>query len=196
MCPANEKRCYFVTASLVVWAHTQNHGWPSTQPSRPADNRASRSTQPGKLQTKWRYGNALIRHQTALFRAFMCHKNNRCQSIVFIDSETYVGQSQWLQRIFESKKGICKHVRLIVKTNRRACVRSELGCVHGHVLGAFMFGCVLSARPINRSDTAINQEHDIMHKKLTDFFSVIWSHCGNFGFSRVSTMHSIIMNWN
>ena len=37
-------------------------------------------------------------------------------------------------------------------------VQRELGCVQGHDLGAFMLGCVLSARPTNRSATAIKPE--------------------------------------
>ena len=52
---------HFTAGAKAPW--WQWHGWPSTQPSRPAHNRALRSTQPGKLKTKWRYVNASIRHQ-------------------------------------------------------------------------------------------------------------------------------------
>ena len=55
------------------------------------------------------------------------------------------------------------------------CVQRELGCVQGHVLGAFMLGCVLSAQPTNRSVTAINQEYDIVLNNLTEFVFNDWS---------------------
>ena len=48
-------------------------------------------------------------------------------------------------------------------------MQSELSCVQRSVLGAFMLGCVLSARPTNRSGAAINQKPDIVQNNSTEF---------------------------
>ena len=64
-------------------------------------------------------------------------------------------------------------------------MQCELGCVQGHVLGAVMLGCVLSARLTNRSVTAIYsyQEHDIVLNNSTEFvLNDLILMCGQFGF--------------
>ena len=66
--------------------------------------------------------------KTFVFRAFMSYKNNRSQSIVFSDSEKYIGRSQWRQRIVEGKKGICKHILLSKQIAAAVCKASSVVC--------------------------------------------------------------------
>ena len=47
--------------------------------------------------------------KTSVFCVFMCHRSNRCQSIVFSDGETYFGKVDNRQWYFKVNNRVCKH---------------------------------------------------------------------------------------